>query len=1213
MTPKAIASNCTDAAQLLVLIAGHPESATALLHCQLRPVEAGMGTLCSVLRPLFLVQEFLFKAVARRGGPLPYLGVCPSFSDRPKTFSILPEGTGSLGPVSNHVDGVTCDELRAMAEEGGGVANATKQQAAAAVAAPSDQGPGTPMSPGRSTESVRARFEGPTSPGRTVHGKSSSGSSSGGELGAVSPSRSAEPQKVLNRSSSGGSHESPTRNRTQSLGSAITEQASGRFSLSMDAVSTPARPPPTPTSRSELASPRRESLPSYSGRHPEVFTPRTRWLTADSANSPALTGRMSRSRLVSGDAPQDGIVERPRTAPNFSTPPRGGRGGGGGGGGGAAEDQLLLDVVVEESGGGAASGGGSGGSSAAVEVRPRTQSLPSSAAGLDSSTVEEDDDVFAAEEPSMIEEQHTEGDDKSVAGPPSSPRRSDNVSTDTNQDRGSDSPANRHSTSQAASFRYTSTPRAGSRGSRRTSVPRSASTPRQYRGSRRERGASSDGASASAGSASAGPRSATSRAGAVGGSGRSRVMLFEEQNNSIEEDANADDATPLSDSSDDEGVGPVFDAVPPLVPPGEGHSEFEVHPQVNLDGTFPPLNPLEASMDVSFQSTAEEISGIDLSLASDITMEIENCSFVEEDEAWEEGEEGGGAEPAHQERRFPQRFIPPSPLRMPPQQLFEEGATGFQQQQEGEQTTQNVLQEEPPEPLPAMAVPKSARPGGGVHEAAAAADPNAAAIHGNMHKQQMLRVFKEIAEQIVVFSAMLSIPYRKNTDMPDLAHLTGSALWATVYGCPSPKVVFHAVSALTRLASPPAMLGIVLPRAEIDVERSTSRLMYSSDRLTARNDSWGFESARSTVPAHGRGVWYYEAMILSKGIVQVGWARESCLFEPENGLGVGDNVESCSYDGHRCRAWNGTGAAAKDNSYGESWAVGDVVGCIFDAGAGTASFMLNGKPLGVAFTGLTDKPDSIWYPAVSLSSGQQINFNFGRNGYWFTPPAGASGFEEQISAPQEGVPVLDTSFTFALTSSPMSSSSAAARTGAGMQSPSAMSWPSAPVTTSLGEPYTLHTSSPVPIIYYEVSGLGSGAAVGYQNAAEQPRSSSLGGTRQKYCANIDSFQKLNIAGKAVGPLISETTNIGCGVSFEKVGTVAVPFAFFTVDGVVVQSGLKLGAGRHRIFPWLSAPRPRPNFCQKRFAYAVADQRKQRGSLAKQLAQWANAAQVPPGM
>ena len=1191
----AIASNCTDAAQLLVLIAGHPEAATALLHCRLRPVEAGMGTLCSVLRPLFLVQEFLFKAVAQRGGQLPFLGVCPSFSFRPKTFSVDSNSGNGLGPVSDHIHSVTRGGSSAATDAAG--AGAGAGAGASAYPTQSVASAATPLSPGRSTESVRARFEGPVSPGRDLSGKTAS-SASAPRGGAASPRSSFESPTPINRSR-GGSYDSPNR-RAQSLGSAITEQASGRFSLSMDAVSTPARPPPTPTSRSELASPRRESLPSYSGRHPEVFTPRTRWLTADGANSPASAGR---SRLVSGSSPQDDLGGRPRTAPNFSTPPRGGRGG-------AADEYQLLDSVAEESNGGGGGGGaaasGGGGAAAAAALRQRTQSLPSPAARLDSSTIDEDDDVFendGEEQPSMIGEYPAQ--DGKGPEPPSSPTRTDDFSTDGDQARGIDSPSDRHSTSQAASFRYTSTPRAGSRGSRRTSLPRSSSTPRQYRGSR-HRGGTATG-SARAGGMSASPR--TSRSGGGGGSsnsGGSRVMLFEAQNNSIEEDA---DATPLSDSSLNEGDA-VFDAVPPLVPPGEGHSEFDVHPQVNLDGTFPPLNPLEVSMDVSFQSTAEEISGIDLSIASDITLDISNCSFVEEPGDEEDTGGDAGGEGGSFDRRATRMVgqeggrhrIPPSPLR-------------------GEHRQQPVFPpsplKEPPEPLPAVtsrAASASSRGGAAAAAAVAPTDPNAAAAHGNTHKQHMLRIFKEIAEQIVVFSALLSIPYRKSPDIPDLAHLTGSTLWATMYGCPSPKVVFHAVAALTRLASPSAMLRIELPRAEIDVERSTARLMSSCDRLTARNDSWGFESARSTVPAHGSGVWYYEVVILSKGIVQVGWAKEACRFEPENGLGVGDNVDSCSYDGHRRRAWHGTGAAAKDNDYGEAWGVGDVVGCILDGASGTASFTLNGRELGVAFTGLSDQPDSIWYPAVSLSSGQQVNFNFGRNGFWFPPPTGATGFEDEIGEPQEGVPILDTSFTFASAASP-SAASADQRTSAGMQSPAKMSWPSAPASVSSGEPYELHSNVPIPIIYYEVSGLGSGAAVGYQNAADQQPPSPYGShdsTGQKYCASIDSFGKLNIAGTSVGPLISEDTHVGCGVSFEKVGSVAVPFAFFTVDGVVVQTGLKLGAGRHRIFPWLSAPRPRPNFCQKRFAYAVADERKQRGSLAKQLAQWANAAQVPPG-
>jgi hypothetical protein len=601
-------------------------------------------------------------------------------------------------------------------------------------------------------------------------------------------------------------------------------------------------------------------------------------------------------------------------------------------------------------------------------------------------------------------------------------------------------------------------------------------------------------------------------------------------------------------------------------------ADFEAHPEVNLEGTFPPPNPLEVSMDVSFHETAEEISGINLSLASDISLEISHCSFVDETQDIDESRlnDRNVVQAQSPVRRLMQHVarvhvVPPSPLRASQAVRPPPSATAPPQDEEEQPDLEDGM------------------------------PPNAPA---NTHKQQMLRIFKEVAEQIVVFSSLLSIPYTKGPDVPDLAHLTGSALWATIYGCPSPKVAFHAVAALTRLASPQAMLGLELPRAEVDPEKSTARLLLSCDRLTARNDSWGFESARGAVAAHGKHVWYYEVVIMSKGIIQIGWARDVCKFEPENGLGVGDNVDSCAYDGHRCRAWHGTGEAAKDNNYGEAWSVGDVVGCIFNAATGVASFTLNGRDLGPAFAGLMDEPDAIWYPAVSLSSGQQLNFNFGRNGFWCPPPRGAIAFEEDNT-----VQTHASQFNRAV---PRGRTTAAPQS----PSPSLSAWPSASLSQDVT--YTIKSSSPVPIIYYEAAGLGAGAAIGYHNAAAEQADSSGGvlSGGQKYAATIDGMSRLNIGGSPVGPLITETTTVGCGVSFEKVGAVALPFAFFTVDGTVLQTGLRLGQGRHRIFPWMSAPRPRPNFCQQRFNYPVADDRKQRANLAKQLATWANAAQIP---
>lgn len=38
------------------------------------------------------------------------------------------------------------------------------------------------------------------------------------------------------------------------------------------------------------------------------------------------------------------------------------------------------------------------------------------------------------------------------------------------------------------------------------------------------------------------------------------------------------------------------------------------------------------------------------------------------------------------------------------------------------------------------------------------------------------------------------------------------------------------------------------------------------------------------------GVWYYEVMLITSGVVHVGWASPSSQFIPEQGYGVGDNM-----------------------------------------------------------------------------------------------------------------------------------------------------------------------------------------------------------------------------------------------------------------------------------------------------------------------------------
>ncbi|XP_030841407.1 uncharacterized protein LOC591592 isoform X2 [Strongylocentrotus purpuratus] len=244
--------------------------------------------------------------------------------------------------------------------------------------------------------------------------------------------------------------------------------------------------------------------------------------------------------------------------------------------------------------------------------------------------------------------------------------------------------------------------------------------------------------------------------------------------------------------------------------------------------------------------------------------------------------------------------------------------------------------------------------------------------------------------------AVLTIAHLLNTCDDDISravqsslHLSGAmyALWATLL-CSSESMKATALPvaiAMTKLAAtdmPVAPDNTV----KLDVTTRTPALLVSADHLEIRNDSWTFESIIAVNPLphvkdgevqstnkHLEG-WYYEVEVKSNGIIQVGWATKQCTFGPEKGLGVGDDLNSCAFDGARCRKWNGPITETLNNEYGLEWQVGDVVSCLMDR-HGNASFWLRGINMGVAFQGLDLNQD--WYPACSLSTDQHIRFNFG--------------------------------------------------------------------------------------------------------------------------------------------------------------------------------------------------------------------------------------------
>ncbi|VDP06139.1 unnamed protein product [Soboliphyme baturini] len=80
-------------------------------------------------------------------------------------------------------------------------------------------------------------------------------------------------------------------------------------------------------------------------------------------------------------------------------------------------------------------------------------------------------------------------------------------------------------------------------------------------------------------------------------------------------------------------------------------------------------------------------------------------------------------------------------------------------------------------------------------------------------------------------------------------------------------------------------------------------LKISPNGLEARCDVSSFESVRCTFPVNS-GIWYYEALIVTPGVMQIGWATKNSKFLNHEGYGIGDDEYSVAYDGCRQLLWH---------------------------------------------------------------------------------------------------------------------------------------------------------------------------------------------------------------------------------------------------------------------------------------------------------------------
>lgn len=118
-------------------------------------------------------------------------------------------------------------------------------------------------------------------------------------------------------------------------------------------------------------------------------------------------------------------------------------------------------------------------------------------------------------------------------------------------------------------------------------------------------------------------------------------------------------------------------------------------------------------------------------------------------------------------------------------------------------------------------------------------------------------------------------------------------------------------------------------------------LKISADGLTARCDAFSFESVRCTFCVN-TGVWFYEATVITSGVMQIGWATKESKFMNHEGYGIGDDEYSISYDGCRQLIWFNASSHPHEHP---SWKSGDVLGCLLDLEKLQVIFYLNGDPL----------------------------------------------------------------------------------------------------------------------------------------------------------------------------------------------------------------------------------------------------------------------------
>lgn len=160
-------------------------------------------------------------------------------------------------------------------------------------------------------------------------------------------------------------------------------------------------------------------------------------------------------------------------------------------------------------------------------------------------------------------------------------------------------------------------------------------------------------------------------------------------------------------------------------------------------------------------------------------------------------------------------------------------------------------------------------------------------------------------------------------------------------------------------------------------------LKIASTGLEARCDAHSFESVRCTFQVKS-GCWFYEVLIITPGVMQIGWATKDSKFLNHDGHGIGDDKCSVAIDGCRQLLWYNAQSESQ-SEFERCWRPGDIIGTLLDVDKEEVIFYHNGKVIKSSNHIFTSTPKSGFFAAASFMSFQQCLFNFGSTPFKFPP------------------------------------------------------------------------------------------------------------------------------------------------------------------------------------------------------------------------------------